>query len=161
MLDEGSSSLCGIVILIVVVSLFFIPNSALASTYNPAWDLHLFMILILVAPIALVYFGIIFLRSFSRYTNFGNHFLNNRSIVIGLNFLAGGIGWTIMLALLLPVYLDRFSNPTQSSFYYGASILSLTLVILFFSIGGILIIKYRKSKSKQQDLARNKERISE
>jgi len=99
-----------------------------------AWDLHLFMISILVAPIVPVYLGIVSLKHFKP--SLGNYFLNNRSIVIGLNFLAGGIGWAIMLALLLPG-----SNPTQSSFYYWSSILSLTLVILLISIGVILIIK--------------------
>jgi len=142
----------GQIIILIVVSLFFIPNSAFASTYYLTWDLHLFMISILVAPIAIVYFGIIFLRSFSWHTNFGNHFLNNRSIVIGLNFLAGGIGWAIMLSLLLPVYLDPFSNPTQSSFYYGASILSLTLVILLISIGGTFIIKHYNDNKKSEIL---------
>ncbi len=217
MLDERSSrvSLRGIVILIVVVSLFFVPNSAFANGFFTPADMVmiiLVLITIVVFPIALVYLGIISLRSIKP--SLGNYIHSNRFIVIGFYFLAEGLSWVIFRAILsmpsgtwvpfgmvwtdffilivipgillisIGVAKDWLSNIPRligiiflavgigwiSFFVYNASgrlfysvipIIAFIPTILFFSIGGILIIKYRKSKSKQQDLARNKERISE
>jgi len=55
MLDERSSSLCGIVILIVVVSLFFVPNSAFANGYTLYDQVmpYLLLITIVVFPITM------------------------------------------------------------------------------------------------------------
>jgi len=91
MLDERSSSLCGIVIL---VSLFFGPNSAFANGFfNPvqmAMSL-LFLISMVVVPIALTYLGIVSLKHFKP--NLWNYIHSNRSIKIGLYFLVEGISW--------------------------------------------------------------------
>ncbi len=217
MLDERSSSLFGIVILIVV-SFFFVPNSAFATVVGP-FDFvpaYLFLISMVIVPIALTYLGIVSLKSFRP--NLWNYIHSNRSIKIGLYFLVEGISWLFYLVITIPnfdtsihphlfghswyeywVFLPiilgiilistgvtkfQLSNiprligiiflavgigwvsfPAFSRFgYLLDSVLAYLLLfipaILFFSIGGILIIKYRKSKSKQQDLARNKERIS-
>ncbi len=215
MLDKRSS-LCGIVVL---VSLFFVPNSAFASEIGPrAGPIEsilplFFLISIVVFPIALTYLGIVSLKHFKP--NLWNYIHSNRSIKIGLYFLVEGISWFFyrviegwsnpklrfgdlgtdylvifpiipgIILISIGVTKFRLSNiprligiiflavgigwvsfPAFSRFgYLLDSVLAYLLLfipaILFFSIGGILIKKYRKSKSKQQDLARNKERISE
>jgi len=214
MLDKRSSrvSLRGIVIL---VSLFFVPNSAFANGMSP-FDFvpaYLFLTSIIVVPIALTYLGIVSLKSFRP--NLWNYIHSSRFTKIGLYFLVEGISWFFyrviegwsnpklrfgdlgtdylvifpiipgIILISIGVTKFRLSNiprligiiflavgigwvsfPAFSRFgYLLDSVLAYLLLfipaILFFSIGGILIIKYRKSKSKQQDLARNKERISE
>ena len=93
MLDKRSS-LCGIVVL---VSLFFVPNSAFASEIGPrAGPIEsilplFFLISIVVVPISLTYLGIVSLKSFKP--NLWNYIHSNRSIKIGLYFLVEGISW--------------------------------------------------------------------
>lgn len=93
MLDKRSS-LCGIVVL---VSLFFVPNSAFASEIGPrAGPIEsilplFFLISIVVVPIALTYLGIVSLKSFKP--NLWNYIHSNRFIKIGLYFLVEGISW--------------------------------------------------------------------
>ena len=120
-----------IIILIVVVSLFFVPKSAFADTFGPEEYVlpFLFLISIVVVPIAVVYFGIIILRSFKP--SIGNYIRSNRFIVKGLYFLAEGISWAFFVA-----FISKFS------FYSLLGILAVILVILFILIGGILIIKH-------------------
>jgi len=82
-----------IIILLVVVSLFFVPNSAFADVIGPEqmiWG-YIFVISIIVVPIAIVYLGIVILRSYKP--SLRNYIHNNRFIVIGLFFLAEGISW--------------------------------------------------------------------
>jgi len=91
--DERSSrnSLFGIVIL---VSLFFVPNSAFASEVGPRPGplesiLPLFFLIsIVVVPIALTSLGIVSLKHFKP--NLWNYIHSNRSIKIGLYFLVEG-----------------------------------------------------------------------
>jgi len=90
-----------IIILIVVVSLFFIPNSAFANGWiTPAETImfSLLVITIVVFPIALVYLGIISLKHFKP--NLWNYIHNNNSIKIGFYFLAEGLSWVIFRAIL-------------------------------------------------------------
>jgi len=213
--DERSFSLFGIVIL---VSLFFVPNSAFASEVGPRPGplesiLPLFFLIsIVVVPIALTSLGIVSLKHFKP--NLWNYIHSNRSIKIGLYFLVEGLSWffyrviqgwsdpqlrfgdlgtdylvifpIIPGILLISIGVTKFqlsniprligiiflavgigwvSFPAFSVFGYLLDLESILIIfiptILFFSIGGILIKKYRKSKSKQQDQARNKERILE
>jgi len=214
--DERSSSnsLCGIVILIVV-SIFFVPNPAFAHHPGP-FDFVpplLFLISIVVVPIALTSLGIVSLKHFKP--NLWNYIHSSRFIKIGLYFLVEGTSWIfyrvmtfqnsadphlfghnwldywiilpiILGILLISIGVTKFqlsniprligiiflamgigwvSIPAFSMFGYLLDLKSILIIfiptILFFSIGGILIKKYRKSKSKQQDQARNKERILE
>jgi len=207
-----------IIILILVVSLFFVPNSAFAHHPGP-FDFVLpllFYISMVVVPIALTYLGIVSLKHFKP--NLSSYIHSSRFIKIGLYFLVEGTSWIfyrvitirnfdtsihphlfghswidywVFLPIILGIILIsigitkfRLSNiprligiiflaggigwvsfPVFSVFGYLFDLESILILlipaILFFSIGGILIIKYRKSKSKQQDLARNKERILE
>ncbi len=93
MLDKRSS-LCGIVVL---VSLFFVPNSAFASEIGPRAGpigsiLPLFFLIsIVVVPISLTYLGIVSLKSFKP--NLWNYIHSSRFIKIGLYFLVEGISW--------------------------------------------------------------------
>ena len=92
--DERSSrnSLCGIVILIVV-SIFFVPNPAFAHHPGP-FDFVpplLFLISIVVVPIALTSLGIVSLKHFKP--NLWNYIHSNRFIKIGLYFLVEGLSW--------------------------------------------------------------------
>jgi len=213
--DERSSrnSLCGIVILIVV-SIFFVPNPAFAHhpgpfDYVPA---YLFLISIVVVPIALTSLGIVSLKHFK--SNLWNYIHSNRFVKIGLYFLVEGFSWIFYRVIqgwsdpqlrfgdlgtdylvifpiipgiiLISIGVTKFqlsniprligiiflavgigwvSLPAFSMFGYLLDLQSILIIfiptILFFSIGGILIKKYRKSKSKQQDQARNKERMLE
>ncbi len=134
MLDERSSSLCGIVILIVVVSLFFVPNSAFANGYTLYDQVmpYLLLITIVVFPIALVYLGIILLRSFK--SSLGNYIHSSRFIVIGLYFLAEGSSWAFYRVLI--------SILSSTSIPFGMMltdffILAVIPGILLISIGGI------------------------
>ncbi len=119
-----------IIILIIVVSLFCVPNSAFANSEGPEIFVMptLFLISLVVVPIALVYLGIILLRSFKP--SLGNYIHSNRFIKIGLYFLAEGISWAYFGALI------------NFSLYSVLGILTVFLVILFISIGGMLIIKH-------------------
>jgi len=126
-----------IIILIVVVSLFFVPNSVFADTFGPEEYVlpFLFLISIVVVPIVVVYFGIILLRSFKP--SLGNYIHSNRFIKIGLYFLAEGISWAFFVA-----FISKFS------FYSLLGILAGILVILFITIGGIFIMKHYDDKKK-------------
>jgi len=201
--DERSSrnSLCGIVILIVV-SIFFVPNPAFAHHPGP-FDFVpplLFLISIVVVPIALTSLGIVSLKHFKP--NLWNYIHSNRFIKIGLYFLVEGLSWffyrviqgwsdpqlrfgdlgtdylvifpiipgIILISIgatkfqlsniprligiiFLAVGIGWVSLNAFSRFVFdlGSILVLLIPAILFFSIGGILTIKYRKSKSKQQD----------
>jgi len=132
-MSNGKKSYGQIIILIVVVSLFFIPNSAFADVSGP-FDFVpglLLLISIVIVPIALTYLGIISLRSFKP--SLGNYILSNRFIVKGLCFLGGGIGCASMLA---------FAGGVEYLSYALLGLLLLILAILLISIGGTLIIKY-------------------
>ena len=93
MLDKRSS-LCGIVVL---VSLFFVPNSAFASEIGPrAGPIEsilplFFLISMVIVPIALTYLGIVSVKHFKP--NLWNYIHSNRFIKIGLYFLVEGISW--------------------------------------------------------------------
>ena len=129
-----------IIILIVVVSLFFGPNSAFADVFGPEDYVMpvLFQISIVVVPIVLVYLGIILLRSFKP--SLGNYIHSNRSIKIGLYFLAEGISWAYLGALI------------NFSLYSVIGILTVILVILFIPIGGTLIIKHYNDNKKEKSV---------
>ncbi len=134
MLDKRSS-LCGIVILIVVVSLFFVPNSAFANGWLTPADLVWFSLLqisIVVVPLAFVYLGIISLKHFKP--NLWNYTLSNRFIVIGFYFLAVGISWVIFRAIV------SMSSSTWRGFgeiWTDYFILIVIPGILLISIGAI------------------------
>ncbi len=129
-----------IIILIVVVSLFFGPNSAFADVFGPEEYVMpvLFLISITVVPVVLVYLGIILLRSFKP--SLGNYIHSNRFIKIGLYFLAEGIGWAYFGALI------------NFSLYSVIGILTVILVILFIPIGGTLIIKHYNNNKKEKSV---------
>jgi len=129
-----------IIILIVVVSLFFGPNSAFADVFGPEEYVMpvLFLISIAVVPVVLVYLGIILLRSFKP--SLGNYIHSNRFIKIGLYFLAEGIGWAYFGALI------------NFSLYSVIGILTVILVILFIPIGGTLIIKHYNNNKKEKSV---------
>jgi len=140
MLDERSSSLCGIVILIVVVSLFFVPNSAFANGYTLYDQVmpYLLLITIVVFPIALVYLGIILLRSFKP--SLGNYIHSNRFIVIGLYFLAEGISWAFFRVLL--------SILSSTSVRFGEMWTDFLILIV---IPGILLISIGVARIRKRD----------
>ena len=199
MLDKRSS-LCGIVVL---VSLFFVPNSAFASEIGPrAGPIEsilplFFLISIVVVPIALTYLGIVSLKSFKP--NLWNYIHSSRLTKIGLYFLVEGTSWFFyrvtqgwfdpqlrfgdlgtdylvffpfipgILLISIRIAKDRLSNVrrlvgiiflavgigwvvyilTLERFYDSAlNILILIPGILFFSIGGILIKKHYKNNKK-------------
>ena len=129
-----------IIILIVVVSLFFGPNSAFADVFGTEEYVMpvLFLISITVVPVVLVYLGIILLRSFKP--SLGNYIHSNRFIKIGLYFLAEGIGWAYFGALI------------NFSLYSVIGILTVILVILFIPIGGTLIIKHYNNNKKEKSV---------
>jgi len=129
-----------IIILIVVVSLFFGPNSAFADVIGPEEYVMpvLFLISIAVVPVVLVYLGIILLRSFKP--SLGNYIHSNRFIKIGLYFLAEGISWAYFGALI------------NFSLYSVLGILTVILVILFIPIGGTLIIKHYNNNKKEKSV---------
>ncbi len=129
-----------IIILIVAVSLFFVPNSAFANSEGPEIFVMptLFLISLVIVPIALVYLGIILLRSFKP--SLGNYIHSNRFIKIGLYFLAEGIGWAYFGVLI------------NFSLYSVLGILTVILVILFISIGAILSIKHYNNNKKEKSV---------
>jgi len=129
-----------IIILIVVASLFFGPNSAFADVFGPEDMVMplLFLVSIAVVPVVLVYLGIILLRSFKP--SFGNYIHSNRFIKIGLYFLAEGIGWAYFGALI------------NFSLYSVIGILTVILVILFISIGAALSIKHYNNNKKEKSV---------
>ena len=202
-MSNGKKSYGQIIILIVVVSLFFIPNSAFASEVGPRPGplesiLPLFFLMsMVVVPIALTYLGIVSLKHFKP--NLWNYIHSNRFIKIGLYFLVEGISWffyrvtqgwfdpqlrfgdlgtdylvifpIIPGILLISIGVTKFqlSNIprligiiflavgigwvvyilTLERFYDSAlNILILIPGILFFSIGGILIKKHYKNNKK-------------
>jgi len=203
MLDKRSS-LCGIVVL---VSLFFVPNSAFASEIGPrAGPIEsilplFFLISIVVVPISLTYLGIVSLKSFKP--NLWNYIHSSRLTKIGLYFLVEGTSWIFyrvtegwfdpklrfgdlgtdylvffpfipgILLISIRIAKDRLSNVrrlvgiiflavgigwvvyilTLERFYDSAlNILILIPGILFFSIGGILIKKHYKNNKKSRIL---------
>jgi len=100
-MSNNKKSYGQIIILTVVVSLFFVPNSAFANGFFTPVDMVmiiLVLITIVVFPIALVYLGIISLRSIKP--SLGNYIHSNRFIVIGFYFLAEGLSWVIFRAIL-------------------------------------------------------------
>jgi len=199
MLDKRSS-LCGIVVL---VSLFFVPNSAFAHHPGP-FDFvpaYLFLTSIIVVPISLTYLGIVSLKSFRP--NLWNYIHSSRLTKIGLYFLVEGTSWIFyrvtegwfdpklrfgdlgtdylvffpfipgILLISIRIAKDRLSNVrrlvgiiflavgigwvvyilTLERFYDSAlNILILIPGILFFSIGGILIKKHYKNNKKSRIL---------
>jgi len=121
------SILGGIVILIV--SLFFVPNSAFADVYT-LYDMvmpFLLLITIVVFPIVLVYLGIIVLRSFKP--SLGNYIHSSRFIVIGLYFLAEGSSWNFFSALHLML--------SSTSIRFGVM---WTDFLILIAIPGLLLI---------------------
>jgi len=147
-MSNGKKSYGQIIILIVVVSLFFIPNSAFASGYYPPDPILVLLLLItiVVFPIALVYLGIILLRSFKPIL--GNYIHSNRFIVIGLYFLAEGISWGFYRVLI--------SILSSTSIHFGemwTDFLILIVIpgILLISIGGTLIIKHYNDDKKLEN----------
>jgi len=134
-MSNGKKSYGQIIILIVVVSLFFVPNSAFANgMFTPAdmvW-FSLLLISIAVVPIALTYLGIISLKHFKP--NLWNYIHNNNSIKIGLYFLAEGISWVIFRATLSMTYSAWRGFGEIWTDYF---ILIVIPGILLISIGGI------------------------
>jgi len=129
-----------IIKLIVVVSLFFVPNSAFANGYTlydqvMPW---LLLITIVVFPIALVYLGIILLRSFKP--SLGNYIHSNRFIVIGLYFLAEGISWAFFRVLL--------SILSSTSVRFGEMWTDFLILIV---IPGILLISIGVARIRKRD----------
>jgi len=127
-----------IIILIVVVSLFFVPNSAFASTYYPPDPILVLLLLItlVVFPIALVYLGIIVLRSFKP--SLGNYIHSSRFIVIGLYFLAEGSSWNFFRALL--------SMLSSTSIRFGEM---WTDFLILIAIPGILLISIGVARNRK------------
>ena len=129
-----------IIILIVAVSLFFGPNSAFANDLvgpeEATWAL-LFLISLVVVPIALVHLGMILLRSFKP--SLWKYIHSNRFLVIELYFLGEVISWFIFFAVIISLRsLDNFA----------LNILAVFLVILLISIGGTLSIKHHNDNNK-------------
>ncbi len=105
MLDERSSSLFGIVILIVV-SLFFVPNFAFAD--HPGFSEYVISSFILYPfsflSIAVVYVVIKLLKSFKP--SLGNYIHSNRLLKIGLYSSAWVISWVIY-HIIIPAFLNK------------------------------------------------------
>jgi len=105
MLDERSSSLFGIVIL---VSLFFVPNSAFASGFYYTWyDMVIFSLILYpfsFLSIAVVYVVIKLLKSFKP--SLGNYIHSNRLLKIGLYSSAWVISW-IIYHIIIPAFLNK------------------------------------------------------
>ena len=144
MLDERSSSLSGIVILIV--SIFFVPNSAFANGfYNNPVEVVIglsYLISIVVVPLAFVYLGIVSLKHFNP--NLGNYIHGNRLLKIGFYFLAEGLTWVIYRAITI----QDWSN--LQFYYYWSSIDMLMLLV----IPGILLISIGVTKNRLSKLSR-------
>jgi len=149
MLDKRSS-LCGIVVL---VSLFFVPNSAFASEIGPrAGPIEsilplFFLISIVVVPISLTYLGIVSLKSFKP--NLWNYIHSSRLTKIGLYFLVEGTSW--IFYRVTEGWFDpklRFGDLGTDYLVFFPFIPG----ILFFSIGGILIKKHYKNNKKSRIL---------
>jgi len=139
-MSNSKKSYRQIIILIVVVSLFFVPNSAFANGYTlydqvMPW---LLLITIVVFPIALVYLGIILLRSFKP--SLGNYIHSNRFIVIGLYFLAEGISWAFFRVLL--------SILSSTSVRFGEMWTDFLILII---IPGILLISIGVARIRKRD----------
>jgi len=146
MLDERSSrvSLRGIIILIVVVSFFFVPNSAFATIIGP-FDFvpaYLFLISMVVVPIALTHLGIVSLKHFKP--NLWNYIHSNRFIKIGLYFLVVGTSWLFYLVITIRNF-DTSIEPHLfgHSWYDYWVFLPIILGIILISIG---VTKNRLSK---------------
>jgi len=143
-MSNGKKSYGQIIILIVVVSLFFVPNSAFANGFFTPADMVmiiLVLITIVVFPIALVYLGIISLRSIKP--SLGNYIHSNRFIVIGLYFLAEGFGWVIFRAIL--------SMPSGTWVPFGMVWTDFFILIV---IPGILLISIGVTKNRLSKISR-------
>jgi len=144
-MSNGKKSYGQIIILIVVVSLFFVPNSAFANGFFTPADMvmfSLFLISIVVVPIALVYLGIVSLKHFKP--SWGNYIHSNRLIKIGFYFLAEGLSWVIFRAIL------SMSYSTWRPFgeiWIDYFMLLIIPGIILISIG---VIKNRSSKTSRR-----------
>jgi len=148
MLDKRSS-LCGIVVL---VSLFFVPNSAFASEIGPrAGPIEsilplFFLISIVVVPISLTYLGIVSLKSFKP--NLWNYIHSSRLTKIGLYFLVAGTSWLFYLVITIPnfdtsIHPHLFGHSWYEYWVFLPIILGIILISIriakdFFSCGNWL-----------------------
>jgi len=142
MLDKRSS-LCGIVIL---VSLFFVPNSAFANGWITPADMvmfSLYLISIVVVPLAFVYLGIVSLKHFNH--NLGNYIHSNRLLKIGFYFLAEGLTWVIYRAITVQDW-----SFLQFYYYWSSIDVLLLLVIPGIILISIGVIKNRSSKTSRR-----------
>ncbi len=137
-MSNGKKSYGQIIILIVVVSLFFVPNSAFADVYT-LYDMvmpFLLLITIVVFPIVLVYLGIIVLRSFKP--SLGNYIHSSRFIVIGLYFIAEGSSWNFFSALS--------SMLSSTSIRFGVM---WTDFLILIAIPGLLLISIGAARNRK------------
>jgi len=141
MLDRRSSSLFGIVILIVV-SLFFVPNSAFANGFYYTWYDMVILSPILYPfsflSIAVVYVVIKLLKSFKP--SLGNYIHSNRLLKIGLYSSAWVISWVIY-HIIIPAFLNK-SIHFDKLFYDFLFLLVIPGIILI----SIVIITHFVSK---------------
>jgi len=135
-MSNSKKSYGQIIILIVVVSFFFVPNSAFATIIGP-FDFvpaYLFLISMVVVPIALTHLGIVSLKHFKP--NLWNYIHSNRFIKIGLYFLVVGTSWLFYLVITIPNF-DTSIHPHLfgHSWYDYWVFLPIILGILLISIG--------------------------
>jgi len=137
-MSNGKKSYGQIIILIVVVSLLFVPNSAFANGYTLYDSVMPFLLLItfVVFPIVLVYLGIIVLRSFKP--SLGNYIHSSRFIVIGLYFLAEGSSWNFFSALHLML--------SSISIRFGVM---WTDFLILIAIPGLLLISIGAARNRK------------
>ena len=136
------------IIILIVVSLFFVPNSAFATIIGP-FDFVLpllALISIVVVPIAIVYLGIVSLKHFKP--NLWNYTLSNRFTVIGAYLLAEGISWTFYRAIYS---LQSISGLRFGDVWIDYGILAVFPGILFILIGGTRIIKHYNNNKKPEN----------
>jgi len=103
----------------------------------------LYLISIVVVPLAFVYLGIVSLKHFNP--NLGNYIHSNRLLKIGFYFLAEGLTWVIYRAITVQDW------SFLQFYYYWSSIDVLMLLvipgIILISIG---VIKNRSSKTSRR-----------
>ena len=140
MLDKRSS-LCGIVIL---VSLFFVPNSAFATVAGPLDFVPglSYLISIVVVPLAFVYLGIVSLKHFNP--NLGNYIHSNRLLKIGFYFLAEGLTWVIFHAITIQDWSDL-------QYYYLWPLFDFFMLLV---IPAILLISIGVTKNRLSNIPR-------
>jgi len=146
-MSNGKKSYGQIIILIVVVSLFFVPNSAFASEVGPRPGplesiLPLFFLIsMVIVPIALTYLGIVSLKHFKP--NLWNYIHSNRFIKIGLYFLVEGISWFLYRVT------QGWSDPQLRFGDLGTDYL-----VIFPIIPGILLISIGVAKDRLSKTSR-------